>query len=119
MKHTPREHQRAYLTFYLRVFEGDMFLGFIIDISRNGFMVMTENLLTIDKYYMIRMKVPSSLEWKGEKDIDRQIEFTARCCWSRHDDVDKEFYLSGFEFTDLEESDNEIIHRMIKEYKIA
>ena len=40
------------------------------------------------------------------------------CRWSKHDEVDKEFYTSGFAFRELSDEDNEIIHKVIREYKI-
>ncbi len=118
MKHAPREHQRVYLTFYLRIFEGDEFLGYLIDISKDGVMVMTEKPLEEKKCYSLVMKLPSTLEWKGKKDEDRVIKFRAECKWTKHDEVDKEFYLNGFSFREVSEEDNEIIHMMIKEMKI-
>jgi|GEM_PF-946616 len=118
MKHAPREHQRVYLTFYLRVFEGEKFLGFLIDISREGLMFMSEMELEKDKVYGLCMKIPSSLEWKGKKDDDRFICFKAKCLYSKHDDVDKEFYTNGFEFSDLGEKENSIIRQMIEEIRL-
>jgi len=118
MKHSPREHQRVYISFYLRVFEDNKFLGFLIDISKDGFMIMSEFLLEKDKNYEMKMKLPSSLEWRDKKDKDRFVDLTAKCVWSKHDEVDKEFYLSGFEFTDLEEKTNSIIHQLIEELRI-
>lgn len=118
MKHSPREHQRVYLTFYLRVFENNDFIGFLIDLSRDGLMVMSESPLIENKFYQLKMKLPSSLEWKEKQDEDKYINFTAECKWIRHDDVDKEFYLNGFSFADISEEDNEIIHTLIKEFRM-
>jgi hypothetical protein len=61
MKHAPREHQRVYLTFYLRIFEGDKFIGFLIDISKDGLMVMSETPLEENREYNLRMKLPRHL----------------------------------------------------------
>lgn len=118
MKHAPREHQRVYLTFYLRIFEGDKFVGYLIDISKDGLMVMSEFPIEVKSVLNLKMKLPPTFEWKGRKVEDRVIQFKAECEWSKHDEVDKEFYLSGMAFKDLAEEDNEIIHKMIKEYKI-
>ncbi len=118
MKHAPREHQRVYLTFYLRVFEGENFIGFLIDLSSDGMMVMSEYPLEESKLYQLRMKLPSSLEWKGESSPDRVIEFSAECLWNRHDNVEKEFYISGFAFRDISTEHNDIIHKLVKEYRI-
>jgi len=119
MKHSPREHQRVYLTFYLRVFEEDEFLGFMLDFSRNGLKIISEKPMIEGKSYILGMKVPSSLEWKGKSDPDRFIKFTAFCKWSKNDDVDKEFFLSGFDLTELhDEGDEKIIKKLLKEYRI-
>ena len=118
MKHLPRDHQRAYITFYLRIFEAERFLGFVVDISKEGIKVLSEMPLDKEKNYSLKMKIPTSLEWKGRKDEDRYIDFTARCIWSKHDQVDKEFYISGFNFTRFDEEGNKIIHAMIEQYRI-
>jgi len=118
MKHLPRDHQRAYITFYLRVFDGDKFIGFLIDIAQGGIKVLSDFILEEDKLYMLKMKLPSTLEWKGKTSEDKFISFTAKCLWSKHDEVEKDFYISGFEFTGLLDGDNEIIHTLIKQYRI-
>lgn len=118
MKHAPREHQRVYLTFYLRIFEGDNFIGYLMDISKDGLMLITEKPIEENRVLNLKMKLPPTFEWKGKKVEDRLIQFRAECRWCRHDEVDKEFYLSGLSFSDLPQEDNEIIHKMIKEYRI-
>lgn len=118
MKHAPREHQRVYLTFYLRIFEGDNFIGYLMDISKDGLMIISESPVEEKRTLNLKMKLPPTFEWKGKKVEDKLIQFRAECEWCRHDEVDKEFYLSGFAFKDLAEEDNEMIHKMIKEYKI-
>ena len=118
MKFKERENQRVYLTFYLRIFEGQKFLGYMIDISNNGLMVMSDYQLEEGKSYNLRMKLPSSAEWENDNIEDRCILFNAECRWSKHDDVDKEFYLSGFSFPDLSAEDGEIIGRLIHDFRI-
>jgi len=119
MKHTPRKYQRIYLTFYLRVFEDDTFLGFVIDISKDGTMIMSEFPLQEGKDYNLRMKIPSSMEWGGRNDDDRYIHFRGSCKWSRRDeDVEKEFYISGMQFSNLGGEAGDIIQKMIEEYRI-
>ena len=118
MKHTPRENQRVYLTFYLRIFDGDRFLGYMIDISHDGIMVMSDFILEEGKKYSLKMKLPSSAEWEGGNINDRCIDFNAECRWSKHDAIDREFYLSGFSFSDLSPEDEEIIHKLIQDFRI-
>ncbi len=118
MKHEPRDNQRVYITFYLRIFEGDEFIGFLIDIAKNGLKVISDFPITADKSYQLKMKLPSTLEWKGNNDKDRFIEFDADCLWAKHDDIDKDFYLSGFKISDIGEDENKIIHQLIEQYKL-
>ncbi len=118
MKHLPREHQRVFLSFYLRVFEGKKFIGFLTDISRGGMMVMSEFQLDAGKDYSFKMNLPSSLEWKGKNDRDKEVKLKVRCEWSKHYDVEKEFYISGFKFMEIHENDNKIIHEIIKAYRL-
>lgn len=42
MKHSPRHSQRLYLSYYLRIYRGDEFLGFLMDVSDDGVMIMRE-----------------------------------------------------------------------------
>ncbi len=118
MKHLAREHQRAYITFYLRVFEGDEFLGFIIDIATGGMKFISDFELQTGKNYNLKIKLPSSLEWKDKKMQTEYIRFSAKCLWSKIDTQNSDFYISGVEFTDLGEDENKIIHAMIQQYKI-
>lgn len=118
MKHIPRENQRVYLTFYLRIFEGDKFIGYMIDISNDGLMVMSDSLLEENKKYSLKMKLPSSAEWEGQNLKDRYIDFNAECRWSKQDAVDREFYLNGFSFSDISPSDEKIIEKLIQDFCI-
>jgi len=118
MKHTPRENQRVYLTFYLRIFDGDRFLGYMIDISHDGIMVMSDFILEEGKKYSLKMKLPSSAEWEGGNINDRCIDFHAECRWSKHDAIDREFYLSGFSFSNLSPEDEGIIQKLIQDFRI-
>lgn len=91
----------------------------MLDFSRNGLKIISDKPASVDKAYILRMKVPTTLEWKGRKDKDRFIQFTALCKWSRNDDVDKEFYLNGFDIVEMHnEEDEQIIYALLKEYRI-
>lgn len=118
MKHLPRDNQRVYITFYLRIFEGEKFIGFLIDISKNGLKIISDYSLDSEKEYQLKMKLPSTLEWKDKSDKDRYIEFAAQCLWAKKDEVDKDFYLSGFKIKDIGEEENRIIYELIQQYKL-
>lgn len=118
MKHLPREHQRAYITFYLRIFDKDKFIGFVIDIAAGGLKIISDFVLQEGASYTFQMKLPSSLEWEGKSDKIKFIEFSADCLWSKKDTTNDDFFISGFHFSNLDDEDNKIIHAMIKQYKI-
>ncbi len=81
-------------------------------------MMMSEFALKENKSYNLKMKVPSSLERKEQKEAGGYIEFTATCKWTKNDDADRDFFLSGFEFTSVSEEAHAIIHRVIEEYRL-
>ncbi len=118
MEHKQREYQRVYLTFYLRVFCKNKFVGFLIDVSQEGIMLMSESLIKEGKKYDFQLKLPSSVEWKSKSVNTNFINFTAKCKWSKNDETDSEFYISGYEFTIIDQKNKTIIQDIIEEYKL-
>lgn len=118
MDHKPRAFQRVYLTFYLRMFVDEKFIGFLIDVSEDGIMLMSESLMQNNIEYELKLKLPSSLEWKNKISDKKFVLFKAKCVWSKPDDLDDDFYLSGYEFTDIDDTNKQIIHEIIEEYKL-
>lgn len=115
MKHKDRENRRMYLVFYLRVFEGDTFLGFVIDISTKGLMVMSESSIAVDRDYSLKIKLPADMK---KKEPDRYAEFSAKCKWSHPDEENSNFFLSGFEIGNLSAHDSALIEQTISEYRL-
>ncbi len=118
MKHASRTHQRIYLTFYLRVFENDNFIGYLIDVSREGIMIMSEYPLDEGREYRLRMKAPSCARCKDTLGEHEFIEFSAVCKWTKSEDASREFFLNGFEIVEITEEENQCIHYLIEEFKI-
>lgn len=118
MKHAERTHQRIYLTFYLRVFEDDAFLGFMTDVSREGLMLMSEFPLEEEREYTLRMKIPSCAKCKFHLDDQEFIEFRAICRWSQPEGESRDFFLNGFQIVEITEEENQCIHYLIEEFKI-
>ncbi len=111
-----REHPRVYITFYLRVFDQDRFIGFAVDISDEGIKIISDYKLEVGKDYELEMMVPGSMKKKDTKP-DKRIRFTANCLWSKHDYVEKEFYISGFRFNKVENEDRILINKMIEQFR--
>lgn len=116
MKHTPREHERLHLTFALRVFEGERFVGFMADIAENGIMIISDAPFTEGVSSRLRMKPPSSFSWKGTAGPNHSIEFSARCKWTQKSETDENYYISGFEYTDIRAEEKDVIHSLIQKY---
>ncbi len=107
----PRQADRWYLVYYLRVFDGVSrnILGHLIDISEKGFMLICENPVEVHGDYRLRMRLPSQM-----KDRD-EILFSATSRWCKKD-VNPGFYLVGFELHDLAPKIREIIGSLIKDF---
>ncbi len=115
MKHSERGHKRMYLIFYLRIFEGDDFLGFVIDISQTGVMILSEAPMSQGRIYALRMKLPPDMRNSGNREY---LEFNAACKWSRPDEDNKEFFLNGFEMENLSEHTRALIAKTIDSYRL-
>jgi hypothetical protein len=99
------------------MYVNDEFAGFLIDVSKEGIMLMSESKMYEDKEYKLLLKLPSSLDWKTKITDKTFVEFTAKCIWSKKDNLDEDFYLSGYEFTQIDDENNKIINDIIEQYK--
>jgi hypothetical protein len=105
-----REHKRIPLHFYLKVSEkgSSKYLGFMIDISKKGFKLLSEEKIPVGTELLCVLHLPEELN--GKKDIS----FMARTCWCAKD-VNPEYYASGYHFEDIE-PDGDIILSTIMHY---
>lgn len=118
MKHAPREHQRVYLTFFLRIYDNKNLAGYLLDISEEGLMIISEIPLTEKKTYNLCMKLPPSFGFNGIASTNGIIRFSAECRWSRPDEDDRNFFLSGLSFSELADGDKLMILRLMEEYRL-
>lgn len=116
MKHAARENKRIYLMFYLRVFEDGEFLGFVIDISPKGMMIISEAAMTPDRIYELRMKLPPDIKNTGSR--RDSVVFNAKCRWSRPDEDNISFFLNGFEIGEIGSDAGALIEKTINEYRL-
>ena len=106
-----RKIQRQYLMYYSRVYDGDLLLGHLVDITSQGIMVMSEKPILTGLVFRLKMELSS--------DIAEQtfLEFTAKSLWCQPD-IDPDFYDAGFELVDVLPSDVEIIERIVEAYAL-
>ncbi|GAB4338883.1 MAG: hypothetical protein Kow0089_11170 [Desulfobulbaceae bacterium] len=102
---------RHHLIYYLRVFDGmsSRVVGHIVDISPGGIMLITDEPISPQEEYRLRMRFPGSGNEKRELVLD------AVCRWCRQDE-NPEFYIAGFQITDLSDEDTAFIQSLIAEF---
>ncbi|MFO1430178.1 MAG: PilZ domain-containing protein [Candidatus Competibacteraceae bacterium] len=91
-----RNFKRWQLIFYLRVFDRDTgsLLGHLVDISEGGMMLISEQPIPIDQPFRIYLEVPQDTEPR------QHIECDIHSLWSSND-INPDFYDTGFRFTRL------------------
>jgi hypothetical protein len=106
-----REVDRRCLVFYLRVFDGtsNTVLGYLVDISEKGIMLVSDGPLRVDKDYRLRMRLPTQMKDRNE------IIFTAVSRWCKIDSS-SDFYLTGFRLDDLTLEAKTLISNLIEDF---
>ena len=116
-KKSKRGYDRFHLSFYLRVFEGESFKGFLIDLSESGMKIMSEMPLQPEHRYNLRMKLPSRLKPLEDIAGDDYLEFSALCRWCKPDEDAPEFSINGLEFVNMAKSVQLQVGKLINEFR--
>jgi hypothetical protein len=106
-----RKTKRKYLMFYTRVFdvENSKLLGHLVDITPAGVMVISEQTLPAGQPFRLR------IELSPEVAAEPFLEFDARSVWC-HQDVNPQFYNTGFELSGITPESVAVIERIIEAY---
>ena len=109
-----RTLERRHLMYYLRVWDtkADQLIGHLADVSSEGFLIVGETQLEIDKEFELKMMLPATA------DSAEPLIFKANSCWSSND-VNKLFYDTGFQFTDISAETRERLNAIIEEYSLS
>ncbi len=105
-----RKHKRRHLLYYLRVFDaatGEL-LGHLVDITREGIMLISDKPFTKDKAYSLRMMLPK------EMNAQEDLVFDATCVWCKPD-VNPQFQTGGFRLGTISSVYAHIIETLIEE----
>lgn len=91
-----RKLKRRHLIFYLKVIEStsNCLLGFLVDITTEGIMIMSDNPIETGKTFHLKMLIDSG---EGK---EKYLEFSAESRWCRQS-VRTEFYDTGFKLLDI------------------
>lgn len=106
-----RRLKRRHLIYYLRVFDqsNGQLVGHLVDITKEGLMLISEQPLSVNETYHFRMVLPSEILSKVE------LTFTATVVWCKKD-VNPDFYATGFSLSDIPTEDILIIESLIHRY---
>jgi|GEM_PF-4025225 hypothetical protein len=95
--------------FLVHNINNDKVVGYLIDISAGGLLLIAYEPFENNVSYSFRMDFTPVL------DHEHQIEFDVRCAWAINND-DIECNITGFEFTKISKDDIEIINSVINRY---
>jgi hypothetical protein len=103
-----RRWKRRHLLYYLKVFEdqGSEPLGFLVDVTGQGIMLMSENALDTSRPYSLYISIETELL------PARDIYFSAKALWSRQDSQNQ-FFDTGFEITKASPDDMQALEYAI------
>jgi hypothetical protein len=106
-----RKFKRRHLIYYLRVFDvsNGQLVGHLVDITKEGLMLISEQPLENEKFYNFRMVLPAEILNKAE------LNFSATVIWCKKD-VNPDFYATGFHMDSISEEDMVIIESLIHRY---
>ncbi len=105
-----RKMKRRYLIFYLSVYElpENRLLGYMVDISKGGIKLMSNQPLEAERPYTLKVKLPEHGEYGSAFTLD------AHCLWCRPG-PNPDIYDAGFKLLDCPEGVEEAIRRVIEE----
>jgi hypothetical protein len=106
-----RKLKRRHVIFYSRVFDcvTGILLGHLVDITPEGFMLISEDPIQSGSTYKLRMDLPDDVMEKA------YLNFEAKCLWCQHD-VNPSFHNAGFMVLNMSSEDKSLIENMIEEY---
>lgn len=104
-----RSLERRHLIYYLEVYDDDCneMIGRLVDITTRGIKLVSKNIIPNNRKYSLRMMLPEGYFHT------REIHFNAQSIWSSND-VNPDFYDTGFEVINLDREQRKIIRQLIE-----
>ncbi len=108
IKKDQRRAQRRHLIYYLKVIdkETDQPLGFLVDITTRGMMLMSETPIESNKLFHLKILLQTELSEK------QYLNFEAKSKWCKNG-INSDFYDTGFELIDVDVSEFKEIEEII------
>ena len=105
-----RQLKRRHLIYYLEVYDletGEL-LGHLVDLTIKGMKLVSKNKIPTGKNFALKMIMPE------EYCTEREVRFSAVSAWCRQD-VNPDFYATGFNTPDLDDVIRRIFMIMINQ----
>ncbi len=108
-----RKAPRRILMFYTRVFDDHSgeHLGYLGDMNTLGLMVIGSSPLPVGKEIQLRIELPVGAYGQDA------LRIFARSVWG-HEDIDPEFWNTGFSFLSITQADVDLIERILADHAI-
>ncbi len=105
-----RTLKRRHLIYYLQVIDRDKdeAIGFLVDITTNGIMLMNESPVEVDKIFHLKIQLQTDLSQQGF------LNFEAKSKWCKKS-INADLYDTGFELLDVTTKDFSGIEDIITE----
>lgn len=106
-----RQFKRRHLIFYLQVFDqkNDELIGYLVDITHEGIMLISESPIEKDKAFKLKMTLPSRIGKKSH------ITFDAKSVWSRKD-VNSDYYDTGFQIQGMPMENIQLFDELVSSF---
>lgn len=106
-----RKYPRKDLLLFANVYDSKSgkIIGTLLNITLEGAMVLTENMIDRDNVMELHIKLPENFVKKNE------LVFTANSRWCAPD-INPEYFDVGYQFASVSEEDGKIIQAIIEKY---
>ncbi|HPO60856.1 MAG TPA: PilZ domain-containing protein [Exilispira sp.] len=102
-----RKFTRRHLIFYLRIFdENNILLGYLLDISEGGILMMSESEIPEGRKLKLSIKLPKEI---NEGDTLHFTGLVKRV----NKDINENFYDIGIEILEKDKNYAEILHKLV------
>jgi hypothetical protein len=102
--------KRRHLIYYLEVHdvESGNLLGHLVDITTRGIKLVSKEKIPLNRTYILQLQLPAGYFKESE------IHFEGKTLWSSND-VNPDFFDTGFEVTSLSLEERKILRKLIEE----
>lgn len=103
-----RKYERRHLIFYLRIFdENDILLGYLLDISEGGILMMSENDIPEGKELKLKLKLPKEINEGDTLQFKGVVKRVTK-------DINENFYDIGLQIVEKDKKYSEILHKLVE-----